>query len=122
MDIGAEQMKTDQEYEKLIKKEFGLTANSIWYRRQKWKLETNKEIYDELQKDDEVISYLQENLIEDKSHHKIKECFKEKNDLILSRQFVSRIYSQDLSRPIQNQIRQTARVVYDYLKRLDEVK
>ena len=63
-----------------------------------------------------------ENLIEDKSHHKIKECFKEKNDLILARQFVSRIYSQDLSRPIQNQIRQTARVVYDYLKRLDEVK
>ena len=42
-------MKTDQEYEKLIKKEFGLTANSIWYRKQKWKLETNKEIYDELQ-------------------------------------------------------------------------
>ena len=122
MDIGAEQMKTDKEYEKLIKKEFGLTANSIWYRRQKWKLETNKEIYDELQKDVEVISYLQENLIEDKSHHKIKECFKEKNYIILSRQFVSRIYSQDLSRPIQNQIRQTARVVYDYLKRLDEVK
>ena len=48
-------MKTDQEYEKLIKKEFGLSANSIWYRRQKWKLETNKEIYDELQKDVEVI-------------------------------------------------------------------
>ena len=46
----------------------------------------------------------------------------EENDLILARQFVSRIYSQDLSRPIQNQIRQTARVVYDYLKRLDEVK
>ena len=107
---------------KIIKKEFGLTAKSIWYRKQKWKLETNKEIYDELQKDVEVISYLQENLIEDKSHHKIKECFKEKNDLILARQFVSRIYSQDLSRPIQNQIRQTARVVYDYLKRLDEVK
>ena len=122
MDIEAEQMKTDKEYEKLIKKEFGLTANSIWYRRQKWKLETNKEVYDELQKDVEVISYLQENLIEDKSHHKIKECFKEKNDLILARQFVSRIYSQDLSRPIQNQIRQTARVVYDYLKRFDEVK
>jgi hypothetical protein len=115
-------MKTDKEYEKLIKKEFGLSASSVWYRRHKWKLETNKEVYDELQKDVEVISYLQENLIEDKSHHKIKECFKEKNDLILARQFVSRIYSQDLSRPIQNQIRQTARVVYDYLKRLDEVK
>ena len=53
---------------------------------------------------------------------KLQEELKEKNDLILSRQFVSRIYSQDLSRPIQNQIRQTARVVYDYLKRLDEVK
>ena len=37
-------------------------------------------------------------------------------------EFLEEVYSQDLSGPIQNQIRQTARVVYDYLKRLDEVK
>ena len=95
-------MKTDQEYEKLIKKEFGLTANSIWYRKQKWKLETNKEIYDELQKDVEVISYLQENLIEDKSHHKIKECFKEKNDLILDSFLGSGVQNSSLGCISQN--------------------
>lgn len=44
-------MKTDKEYEKVNQKRIWTNCKfNLVQKEQKWKLETNKEVYDELQK------------------------------------------------------------------------
>lgn len=106
----------DKEYEKLLMRDFEITQNAIWCIKRRREFSTNKELYESMIQDRDIIVFLKDYLIEDRSHLLIKDCFKEKNKLILANQFVRRLYMQNIDRAISNQFRASAKRVYDYIK------
>lgn len=108
-------MLTNKQYKLKIQKEFNLSDNSICYLRKKRGFNSNKELYYSLIEDREIVIFLQDRLIENKSHLLIKECFVGNNKTILAYQFVLTLFMQDIDKPIQNQFRQTMRRVKAFL-------
>ncbi|MCT7528777.1 hypothetical protein N5T79_06425 [Aliarcobacter cryaerophilus] len=106
---------SEKDYERLLIKEFSLTQTTIWCKKKLTKINSNSELYKLFQEDRKRLLYLMDKLVENRSHHLIKDCFKEKNKLILSNYFVKRLYMQNPDRPLQNQYRVAVDRVYKYL-------
>ncbi|MGJ0302492.1 hypothetical protein NG774_04095 [Aliarcobacter cryaerophilus] len=106
---------SEKDYERLIIKEFSLTQTAIWCKKKLTKINSNSELYKLFKEDRKRLLYLMDKLVENRSHHLIKDCFKEKNKLILSNYFVKRLYMQNPDRPLQNQFRKSVKRIYDYL-------